>query len=756
MSDLSETIQEYRAFIDTTETTDFLSRMSRHATNGDLSGTMITAVEYPVQSRFADGALIVHRTTNDESYHPIASANVPHSLLSNFEYISQHKIIQHVIASLTPCILDKIQFKADRLIHMEDAEQIVSMACLPIVTTGYPALLLYFRDSPRGFHHHEMSILCTIANNIGSAFLNASHEERHLVEHNRHTHEQIHYQDALFDLNSSSANISTILNVAVDEILTTLNADSGSVMLYEYGACRIAASRGLSQNAAKYADTNDSTAVHRRIIAGRKPIMLHGPVDEKAFPGASPRPEIISSLSIPLRGKHRIIGVLNVNSTSKNRCFDDIDMNTLLPMANHIAVTVENSKLRDAAKAQARHMGNLYKIARTITSTLELSTVLTMIRDRLSAMVPSDVSALILWNEELSRFEFGSGHGIPDAVDGDYVKLILSTARLSSTASHRVVIHDLKTHRAYPEYSYIPRLGLRSAVIVPLIIRRKTVGYLATYSRHVNGFPAPTVRLLSGISELAAIAIGNALLYERQTGIASITRRELLPRQNITIPNFEIGHKYAPAHQVGGDYYEVINLSDHKFAIAIADVTGKDIQAAAYISVCKHSLKALAPHIQSPTRLLREMNRIIYDATGPESFISMFYGVLDTKTHHFTYANAGHEPALLWKARTRSLRLLHAEGILLGVLPDATFTEVHTSIDLGDVLLLYTDGLIEAIETVDDTGLDLLGEILTQHSLLSAQSIADNIHELAVATLPSRASDDIALLVLKTRESELT
>ena len=720
-----------------------LQQLSRDTAEGSLTRVLDAAAEIPIRCLGVDKSLVLRPSAADGSYVPITFRNLSQTLLDSLHSLSDDNTLDLVLISQAPKVVEEISSLSPawaRLCALEGAQ---SLAYVPAATSSGPsALLVYMRSTRTPFTVWEIETLNTIANHVAAALrLNQSGEERSSIEGDTSIQK---FTEVVF----SGADLQALLDQTLDGVLNILQADGGSIMLREEGVCRLAASRSLQASAVQAPQPAEDTGVSMRVIAGRKPLLLHGQVDEQHFPGAAPRPELVSAMSVPLKGKRRIIGLLNVNSTSPDRLFSDEELAHLSTLAPHIAMTIENAKLYEAARAQTRYLANLYKIARTITSTLQLDIVLEMIMERLRTLIASDVCGLLLYDTETRRIQLTSGHGIPGGSDQDYIDLVSPALKLASSSRRPVVIPNLGAHPAYAHSIPARRLGLSSAVVAPLTIKRKVVGFVAAYRRVPRGFPRWMVRLLLGLAELAAIAIENARLYERQSGIANITQRELTPQRFEPIPGFEIGCKYAPAHQVGGDYYDLIKLGKGKFGIVIADVAGKNVTAAMHIAMCKHALRALADHIGSPAELLQKMNRFIYDQTDPEAFVTMFYGVLDPKRRTLVYSSAGHEPGLLLRAETGCIEHITTPGILLGIVPDATFEEHKTSIQAGDVLLLYTDGLIGVLSGYEDA-LAALETTLRNDHLKPAQELADNIHRVAVTGHTDRSPDDIALVTLK-------
>ncbi|MGB9588593.1 MAG: GAF domain-containing SpoIIE family protein phosphatase, partial [Armatimonadota bacterium] len=471
----------------------------------------------------------------------------------------------------------------------------------------------------------------------------------------------------------TATSVDDLLENTLREVVTIVNADSGSIVLYDDAQCRIAAAYNLKGNIDR-AVARSVPTMSNYIATHCKPLLLHGPADTSKYPGVVPRFEIASSICTPLKVGKKVLGCLNLNRLSHRRPFGESDLEfTTAYVAQPLSIALEHKRLRLYRDDQASFLRRLYRIAKMITSSLETEEVLDMIMDQLMSVGRADVCGLLLKDDKFGEFKVACGEGIPGGTKDDYANLMMPLAISIVARARPTALPDLNAHHAYTDHEIVRRLGLRSAAVIPLLIKRKNVGFIMVYSRQTASFPQSLLKLLAGLAELAAIAIENARHYERQLGIARITQRLLAPCSLGCIPGFEIGHKYVPAYEVGGDYYDLIRLSENRFGLAVADVSGKDVDAAAHIAMCKHSLRAVADHFDSPSSLLRKMNRLIYENTSPEAFVSMFYGILDTDRRELTFSSAGHDPGLLYRADSRTVERVSTPGILLGIQPDAAF-----------------------------------------------------------------------------------
>jgi GAF domain-containing protein len=668
---------------------------------------------------------------------------VSNRFLENYSILPLDETVQWVIKNQSPKVVEDISKCGSYLNQICMHEQVCSLACIPVVVHNQTvAILIYMTCSKVAFTVWEVQVMTTIANHVAAV------SKLKLIDETC-CPPQI---SPLFDrlrLAMASNNIDELLHNTLREALTLLHADSGSVIISDAKECRIAAYYGLPEGI-DLKVTRRKKTISNYILAGRQPILIHGPADISRYPGIVPRKEIASSMCLPLKGKHKVLGLLNINRTAHKRPFTEEDLIFATTyISEPLSAALESKKLRAYREDQTKFLRHLYKIARTITSSLELQNVFNMILDRLTSLAKSDVCGLIIHEDKTGEFKVACGRGISNASVEDYEALMLPSRKLSISRARPTVINDLEAHPILRNNEIVKSLGLRSALILPLVIKRKQVGFIMAYSCQPRTFSQSLVRLLIGLGELAAIAIENARHYERQLGIAHITQQLLAPCAVCNIPGFDIGYKYIPAYQIGGDYYDILKLQENKFALAIADVSGKDVEAATHIAMCKHSLRAIAPHFHSPSSILKKMNHLIYENTTPEAFVSMLYAVLDVEQRQLQYSSAGHDPGLLLRAESKTIEQVATPGILLGINPDFTFVDKTSTINPGDILFLYTDGLVSALSKDYETGISILTSTLTECSLQPAQEVADNIYELAMNTHTSRLPDDIAFIVLK-------
>lgn len=237
-------------------------------------------------------------------------------------------------------------------------------------------------------------------------------------------------------------------------------------------------------------------------------------------------------------------------------------------------------------------------------------------------------------------------------------------------------------------------------------------------------------------------------LQEQELQRAREIQQSLLPKFIPQVSGFEIEGAWEPARVVGGDYYDVIRLSESRVAICIADVVGKSVSAALLMASVQATVRAFAPDAESPASLCTRVNSVLCNNIASGKFVTMFYGVLDADKGTFEYSNAGHLYPVVVNGGAKS-RQLNDGGALLGVLPDWKYTDSTIQLNAGDRLLLFTDGITEAASAGgEEFGEERVATIAERHALRSAGEIKNQLLADVKEFCDSQLQDDATLIVV--------
>jgi serine/threonine protein kinase len=313
-----------------------------------------------------------------------------------------------------------------------------------------------------------------------------------------------------------------------------------------------------------------------------------------------------------------------------------------------------------------------------------------------------------------------------------------------------VVFSPAVTYLPEAEKKQLHRIGC--SVIVQLRARGEALGFLAVGAKlsGVN-YDSRDMELLEAIGDQVSAAIDRTRLraIEDDAKLAYDIQRGLLPKKLPEIPGFEIAGTWLPAQLVSGDYYDVLKLSDSRFALCIADVAGKGMAAALLMANLQAAVKALSSETCPPKDLCAEVNRLICSNITPGKFITFFYALLDAQSRQLTYANAGHNAPILLRSSGEVLRLSEG-GALLGIFPEWSYRQADLALAPGDVLLAFTDGVNEAQSVKgEEYGENRLIELISAN----AQDSAANLQKLILSAISDFTNlhfhDDVTIITLK-------
>lgn len=287
---------------------------------------------------------------------------------------------------------------------------------------------------------------------------------------------------------------------------------------------------------------------------------------------------------------------------------------------------------------------------------------------------------------------------------------------------------------------------------------------LLMLGRKVTGlsYTAEEISLLTTLANQVGVALQNASLYrqsldkavmEEELALARKIQERLLPAAIPSVFPFEISAVNVPSKQVGGDFYDLVDLRDGRVLFAIADVAGKGVPAALLTSMLQASLRTQVAVAASPGTILRNLNALTWEFTGSDQFATFFLGVLDSRRCELTYVNAGHNYPFLVRP-DGSLRQLEEGGLLLGAFPGIEWSESRVPLCHGDRLVVYTDGVTEARPPDRD---EEYGErrFLEQLGQLNGGSSREMIEEIladVAAYAGEEQADDITLIIVRVLE----
>jgi PAS domain S-box-containing protein len=305
-------------------------------------------------------------------------------------------------------------------------------------------------------------------------------------------------------------------------------------------------------------------------------------------------------------------------------------------------------------------------------------------------------------------------------------------------------------------YRILTEFGMRSVIIVPMITRGRTIGALSFVSGDSGRrFDEQDVELAQELARRCATAIDNARLYTERSYIARTLQESLLPIELPDIPGVEAAARFRPTgegNEVGGDFYDMFETGNRGWAVVMGDVCGKGPDAAAVTALARYTLRAAAMRERLPSRSLSVLNEALLRQRNDRRFCTVAYAYIERLDNgaRVGIACGGHPLPLLLRA-DGSVEAVGAPGTLLGVVPDPDLEDRAVTLEPGDALVFYTDGVIESR---GDSHIDerRLAELIGTCAGAGADAIAAKVEEAAVLSQGGRPRDDIAVLVLRVAE----
>lgn len=306
-------------------------------------------------------------------------------------------------------------------------------------------------------------------------------------------------------------------------------------------------------------------------------------------------------------------------------------------------------------------------------------------------------------------------------------------------------------------------LQINTVLLVPMRFHQTVMGVLAVVNR-VDGAPfAETdLNLQQALADQASAAVYYAGLREsldekkridHDLSLARQIQSTLLPKELPNVAGFEFAAYNQPAKEIGGDYYDVVQVDDRHVGIALADVSGKSIGGAMLMSVCRSVLRAQASDYLNPADLLRSINRVLSADISADMFITMIYMVLDIETNKLVVARAGHEKPIIFKSGG-GCETVESGGTAIGLMEpdvfDGIISEVEVQLEAGDTVVAYTDGITEAMNGDNqEWGVDQFLDACSVGAKEGANSLLNNVQQRVRRFVGDHTQyDDMTLLAL--------
>jgi len=503
------------------------------------------------------------------------------------------------------------------------------------------------------------------------------------------------------------------------------------------------------------------------VAATGKPVLVNDVSQEPRF---APYPdkavdETQSEIVVPLTIGDEVIGVLDVESDRRN-AFTEDDLFILKTLAAQVAIAIEDARLYNLQKEEAYYLNALLQVAQNLSATMDLDEALETIVRITPLLVGVARCAIFLYDAPTRAFVPAKAYGLTRALQAEFQRLHFPAdddAGMFGTLLREqspLVIDDTR-HSDWREIRSLQQFGARSSLIAPLVTRGEVIGALwVDQGERPSRFTTREIQVVMAIASQAAIAIEGVRLareaedkrrIEYELGLARQIQTSFLPEKCPVIAGYAVHSMWQTAREVSGDFYDFVLLPGGRVAFTIADVSDKGIAAAMFMALARTILRTMTIGKPTPRETIERANDIILADARSDMFVTVFHGVLDPHTHRFTYVNAGHNPPLLYRAARKEVMTVKGHGIALGVMPDIAIEEHTLDFEPGDLLLMYTDGVTDAINAQEEEfGTERLADLVSAHA---HQTPAELIAEITRAVTDFAGEgihfDDVTMVALK-------
>ena len=416
----------------------------------------------------------------------------------------------------------------------------------------------------------------------------------------------------------------------------------------------------------------------------------------------------------------------------------------------------ENRRLRTAVA----ELSILNDIATTITSTHSIEHIVDLIVRKCVKHLKVEQGAVMILDEKnqsnplktMIRQQDTLYDMLPYRLDAQLTGWMLKNQT-------PLVVKDLKEDSRFKSFMD-EKSPIKSLLGVPLVLKGKMTGVLTVFNKHANeGFTDGDQRLLSIIAAQSAQIIENARLYleeqnlmlmQEEMRLAAETQINLLPKSIPKVADYQIAGKSIPAKDVGGDYYDFIQVDNNNFAFCLGDVSGKGMSAAMLMSNLQATLRAQILSGVNSTETITRANTLLYQNTDSTKFVTLFLGIINIETNEIKYCNAGHNNPYHYDTNNQ-VKELDIGGLILGFQPDSSYLGGSIPFQPDDLLVLYSDGITEAMnDKNEEFGEERLTGLITKYKSEDIYKLIDRIiDEVNKFSDGIPQSDDMTLMIIK-------
>ena len=459
-------------------------------------------------------------------------------------------------------------------------------------------------------------------------------------------------------------------------------------------------------------------------------------------------------LTQPINSSNGEIGLIMLGGRINKTDYSNEDKEFIKTLLNIASTAIENARSLEKLKlvnrtldSKVNQLSSLFDLSKEFSGILEVDMVGKLLVFSIIGQLLVSKYAVLTCNEDDITF-------IENKFPEDIIRNSIKECQPFE------IKETLRKDKLEDQYPALSKLGIE--LIIPMQIKGITKGLILLGERRIKGgYSQSDIEFVSSIGSLAIISIENAHLFEetlekqrleKDLELARNIQKNLLPNKNPELDGFEIAAYNNPARQVGGDYYDIVQLDKNDTLFAIGDVAGKGVQAALMMANLQAFLKSICKQNLPLSDATNMINDLVSENTTLGSFITFFWGILNNEKKELTYVNAGHNPPLL--IRNNEITKLKKGGMILGIMQTMMpYLSETVQLQTGDIILTFTDGITEAMNLQNEEYSDeRLEELVKDKPDLTADEFLELvIKDIKEFTEGAEQSDDITCLIVRVK-----
>lgn len=604
--------------------------------------------------------------------------------------------------------------------------------------------------------------------------LNTVIENLYLMKENFDSSAQLSEMVKVSKMINSTLNLQSLLETIMESGKIVLKSESSSLMLQDpetgelfFNVISTEAEKGLSEIRIPRGQGIAGLVA----TSGKSEIVNDAQNDPRIFKKADETIQFVTRnlIAVPLLVRGKVIGVLEVLNSIGRDNYTEKDLQLFTTFSEQAALAIHNRELIDSLRSanvslskKVSDLSSVNLIGQSLLSAQDIEELFEESLDLLLEAFDIDDVAVYLPDESKENLVLNASRGniTTDLIPMTKADSIINACFQENRQIYTSGITEPENQKYLADADFIKS----DSILYPFSNTGECIGVLCLLNKkNSSQFEADETMLINTIGNQMVTALNNLNLtkeqiqkksYEKEIEITSSIQRSILPKIKGNDDRYQIGALSKPAKVTGGDFYDFWGEVNNEVRFLIADVSGKSLPAALFMAASSSILRTFGQMDLSIDKILYDANKLIFRDSRSGMFVTVFLTSYNPDTGQAYYTSAGHNDQILYKASENEVTLLSAKGAPLGVVGSdlhGPFSIENTTLAVDDILVLYTDGIVEAIDSDDEQfGMDRFIEFIKTNKNLHPQEIAEKIYDTVTEFAGNQPQfDDFTLIVLK-------